>query len=148
MFLLPVEKNELKITIDFLLNHHQAYSKFSMMRSLAFDFRNDPKGYSIPDQYMFGPAFLVNPVTQQLYTAPNADAINKTRKVYLPEGADWYDFWTGKKLTGGETIDASSPINIMPLYIKAGSIIPMGPLLEYATQKPADSIELRIYPRG
>ncbi|MEP7106752.1 MAG: DUF5110 domain-containing protein [Ferruginibacter sp.] len=119
---------------------------YTLMRSLAFDFRNDPAVYTIPDQYMFGPAFLVNPVTQQLYTAPDAGTLEKTRKLYLPKAAAWYDFWTGKKLPGGQTIVASSPIDIMPLYVRSGSIIPMGPKMEYATEKPASNIELRIYP--
>jgi alpha-D-xyloside xylohydrolase len=118
---------------------------YTMMRALGFDFRNDTSVYNIKDQYMFGPAFLANPVTQQLYTAPGADASEKTRKVYLPQEVTWYDFWTGKMLAGGQTIDAAAPINIMPLYVKAGSIVPMGPFLEYATQKQADNIELRIY---
>ncbi len=119
---------------------------YTIMRSLAFDFRNDANVYSIPDQYMFGPAFLVNPVTEQLYTIPNATPGEKTRKVYLPESTTWYDFWTGQVLNGGQTIDAPAPMNIMPLYIRAGSIIPMGPEVEYATQKNNKVIELRIYP--
>lgn len=119
---------------------------YTMMRSLAFDFRNDPKVYDIPDQYMFGPAFMVNPVTEQLYTGDNASKGIATRSVYLPAGASWYDFWTGKEYTGGHTIAASAPIETMPLFVKAGSIIPMGPVIQYATEKPADLIELRIYP--
>jgi len=118
---------------------------YTIMRALTFDFRNDASVYNIKDQYMFGPAFLVNPVTQQLYTAPGTDSKEKTRKLYLPKAATWYDFWTGKTFTGGQTIDAASPIDIMPLYVRAGSIIPMGSFMEYATQKPADTIELRIY---
>ena len=119
---------------------------YTIMRSLAFDFRNDPKIQDIPDQYMFGPAFMVNPVTEQLYSGANANQSGTTRKVYLPKSTNWYDFWTGEKLNGGQTIDASSPIDIMPLYVKEGSIIPMGPVMEYATEKPADNIELRVYP--
>ncbi|MBB6112913.1 alpha-D-xyloside xylohydrolase [Mucilaginibacter lappiensis] len=119
---------------------------YTMMRALSFDFRNDPKVYSIADQYMFGPAFLVNPVTEQLYTGSNAAAGKITRSVYLPAATQWYDFWTGKKYEGGQTLDAASPIDIMPLYVKAGSIIPMGPDVEYATEKPGSPIELRIYP--
>jgi alpha-D-xyloside xylohydrolase len=119
---------------------------YTIMRALTFDFRNDPNVYSIPDQYMFGPAFLVNPVTQQLYTGANATPGEKTRKVYLPASARWYNFWTGEKLNGGQTINAPTPMDIMPLYIKAGSIVPMGPDMEYATEKPAKNIELRIYP--
>ena len=119
---------------------------YTIMRSLAFDYRNDKNVYSIPDQYMFGPAFLVNPVTQQLYSGKNADALAKTRKVYLPKGNKWFDFWTGESLAGGQSIDAAAPIETMPLYVKAGSIVPMGPNVEYATEKTSAPIELRIYP--
>jgi alpha-D-xyloside xylohydrolase len=70
----------------------------------------------------------------------------KTRSVYLPAGTAWFDFWTGEKLDGGRTIDADAPIEKMPLAVRAGSILPMGPLVQYSTEKPADPIELRIYP--
>ena len=70
----------------------------------------------------------------------------KTRKVYLPGTSAWIDFWTGEKFTGGHTITTPAPIDIIPLYVKAGSMIPMGPYIQYATEKPADPIELRIYP--
>jgi alpha-D-xyloside xylohydrolase len=119
---------------------------YTIMRSLAFDFRNDPEVYNVQDQYMFGPAFLVCPVTEQLYTGDNAAAKEKTRSVYLPKSTKWYNFWTGETINGGQTISVPAPIDSMPLYVKAGSVIPMGPLMEYATEKPADSIELRIYP--
>jgi alpha-D-xyloside xylohydrolase len=118
---------------------------YTIMRSLAFDFRADEGIKNIPDQYMFGPAFLVNPVTERMYSLPNNKEINKTRKVYLPEPANWYDFWTGKLIPGGQTIEAAAPIETLPLYIKAGSIVPMGPYLQYAAEKPADPVELRIY---
>ena len=119
---------------------------YTMMRSLAFDFGKDANVYNIPDQYMYGPAFLVNPVTEQLYTGKNASAGVKTRKVYLPKETKWYNFWTGETLAGGQTIDAAAPIETMPLYVRAGSIIPMGPNVEYATQNAGGAIELRIYP--
>ncbi len=118
---------------------------YTMMRALSFDFRNDPKVYDIPDQYMFGPAFLVNPVTEQLYTGINAAKGKTTRALYLPKAAVWYDFWTGKQFAGGQSMAVSVPINTMPLYVKAGSIIPMGPVMEYATERKADTLELRIY---
>jgi alpha-D-xyloside xylohydrolase len=89
---------------------------------------------------------MVNPVTEQLYTGSNASAGKTTRNVYLPEGTTWYDFWTGKTYNGGQTIAANAPIEVMPLYVKAGSIIPMGPVMQYATEKPDNNIELRIYP--
>jgi alpha-D-xyloside xylohydrolase len=119
---------------------------YTIMRSLAFDFRNDANVYNIPDQYMFGPAFLVNPVTKQMYSGANAAAGEKTRKVYLPKSTKWFNFWTGDGIEGGQTIDADAPIDIMPLYVKAGSIIPMGPNVEYATQKTNQPIEIRVYP--
>ena len=118
---------------------------YTIMRSLAFDFPNDASIKSIPDQYMFGPAFLVNPVTDRMYSLPGDKDLKKTRKVYLPKSADWYDFWTGKLIQGGQTVDAAAPIETIPLYIKAGSIVPMGPYLQYATEKAADPIEIRIY---
>lgn len=110
---------------------------YTMMRSLAFDFRNDTNVYKIPDQYMFGPGFLVCPVT---------GAGETERKVYLPGSGIWYNFWTGEQSKGGKTIDAAAPIDLMPLYVRAGSIIPMGPDVEYATEKSNKVIELRIYP--
>jgi alpha-D-xyloside xylohydrolase len=118
---------------------HQGYT---IMRSLAFDFRNDVKVYSIPDEYMFGPAFLVSPVTHSMIN----QEIQDTRKVYLPKSTTWFDFWTGKMYKGGQTIDAKAPVETLPLFIKAGSIVPMGPFLQYATEKPANPLELRIYP--
>lgn len=118
---------------------------YTILRSLAFDFREDSGIKSIPDEYMFGSAFLVNPVTERMYSLPNSKNIKKTRKVYLPKSANWYDFWTGKLIAGGQTIDAAAPIETLPLYIKAGSIVPMGPYLQYATEKVADPIEIRVY---
>jgi alpha-D-xyloside xylohydrolase len=115
---------------------------YTMMRSLAFDFREDAKVNSIPDEYMFGSAFLVSPVTETML----GQGAKTTRKVYLPKSTDWFDFWTGRKLSGGQTIEAEAPIEKLPLFVKAGSIVPMGPFVQYATEKPADPIELRIYP--
>jgi alpha-D-xyloside xylohydrolase len=108
---------------------------YTPMRALAMDFRSDPRALNVGDQFMFGPALLVNPVTE-----PSANR----RQMYLPN-ATWYDFWTGQQQTGGKMIDAAAPIDRMPLYVRAGSIIPMSPDLQYATEKPADPIELRVY---
>jgi alpha-D-xyloside xylohydrolase len=119
---------------------------YTIMRALTFDFRKDSNVYSIPDQYMFGPAFLVSPVTEQLYSGPKAITTAGTRKVYLPAATKWYNFWTGEPTNGGQTIEAAAPIDIMPLYVRAGSIIPMGPNVEYANQPTTAPLELRIYP--
>src|SRR5579863_8503781 len=109
---------------------------YTPMRALAFDFRTDSNVCKIRDQYMFGPAFLANPVT-----VTGA----RERGVYLPSGG-WYDFWTGARRTGGQVVQAAAPVDRMPLFVRAGSIVPMGPVMEYATERPADTIELRIYP--
>jgi len=113
---------------------------YTIMRGLAMDFQGDPEVYNIADQFMFGPALLVCPVVE-----PNKDRPDPSRQVYLPAAAGWYDFWTGKKFEAGKTVRAPAPMDIMPLFVKAGSIIPMGPMLQYATEKPADPVELRIY---
>ncbi len=109
----------------------------TMMRPLVMDFQNDTKARDITDEYMFGPAFLVAPVTT--YEA-------RSRSVYLPSTTgDWYDFWTGGSTAGGQTLDAPAPYDSMPLFIRAGSIIPFGPELQYTGQKPADPITLYVY---
>lgn len=110
-------------------------NSYTPMRPLAMDFRNDRRALNIGDEFLFGPAFLVNPVTQPDVT---------TRRLYLPN-ARWYDFWTGHELEGGREIDSAAPLDRLPLYLRAGSIVPMGPELEYATQRPEDPIELRVY---
>lgn len=108
---------------------------YTMMRPLVMDFQNDAKAQVTPDQFMFGPSLLVNPVTH---------AGAQTRSVYLPGGTSWTDFWTGKSYKGGQNIEAASPIERMPLFVKAGSILPYGPAIQYACEK-ADPIELRVY---
>ena len=110
---------------------------YTMMRPLIMDFRNDQKVLNIDDQYMFGPALMISPVT--LPKIPS-------RKIYLPKtSGGWYDFWTGEKIEGGQYIERSTPLDILPIHIRAGSIVPMGPQLQYAMEKPMDPIELRIY---
>lgn len=108
----------------------------SIMRGLVMDFRTDAKAREIGDQYMFGPALLVNPVTT--YKA-------RSRTVYLPKAAGWFDFWTGAGFSGGQTIDAPAPYESLPLFVRAGSIIPFGPELQYTAEKPADPITLYVY---
>jgi alpha-D-xyloside xylohydrolase len=105
------------------------------MRPLVMDFRTDVRAENIGDQFLFGPSILVSPVTEPAAT---------TRHLYLPR-AQWYDFWTGKVMDGGRAVDAPVTLDRIPLYVRAGSIIPMGPDMEFAAEKPADPIELRIY---
>jgi alpha-D-xyloside xylohydrolase len=109
--------------------------RYTPMRPLVMDFLADRRVHNIGDQFMYGPAILVNPVTE-----PGA----ATRHLYLP-GGKWYDFWNGNVLAGGGAIDTPAPLERIPLYVRAGAILPMGPDLEYAAEKPADPIELRVY---
>ncbi|MFZ0826156.1 MAG: TIM-barrel domain-containing protein [Verrucomicrobiia bacterium] len=109
----------------------------TMMRPLVMDFPGDTTARELVDEYMFGPAFLVAPVTT--YQA-------RSRNVYLPATTgDWYGFWTGTSTAGGQTIDAAAPYDSMPLFVRAGSIIPSGPDLQYTSEKPADPITLYVY---
>ena len=109
----------------------------TFMRPLVMDFPNDPQVLDIGDQYLFGPAIMVTPVTSAGAT---------TRPVYLPAAASpWFNFWTGETSAAGQRVEAAAGVETLPLYIRPGSIIPLGPLLQYSNEKPADPIELRIY---
>lgn len=124
----------------------------TMMRALAMDFADDKQVWNIDNQYMFGKSLLVCPVTDSMYskrgTTVNVEDYSriKTHEVYLPKGTDWCDFWTGERLKGGQTVQKEAPIDIIPLYVKAGSILPFGPKVQYATEKKWDNLEIRIYP--
>jgi alpha-D-xyloside xylohydrolase len=108
----------------------------TIMRALVMDFPGDPQVLGIGDQYMFGPALLVSPVTR-----PGATS----RPVYLPTGAGFYDFWTGEHVAGGRTLEAEAPLERLPVYVRAGSILPIGPELQYSDEKPADPLTLWVY---
>lgn len=115
----------------------QVYKNGSLlMRPLAYDFPNDPADAKIIDQFMYGPSLMICPVVK-----PKME----TRPVYLPKGADWYDFWTGKKVSGGQTIQANSPLDQEPIYVRAGSIIPMDPPEQWTGQHPG-KLNLDVYP--
>jgi len=106
------------------------------MRALFMDFPNDPNVADIPDEYMFGPAFLVAPVTEQGATS---------RKVYLPAGSDWYNYWTNERIKGGQTITTAAPIDTIPLFVRAGSIVPLGTAVQSA-QQPQAIASVHVYP--
>jgi len=114
-----------------------AHDSGTMMRPLVMDFPQDITARELADEYMFGPAFLVAPVTT--YQA-------RSRQVYLPKNdGGWYDFWTGAATAGGQSIEAAAAFDALPLFIRAGSIIPFGPELQYTGEKPADPITLFVY---
>lgn len=126
------------------VTHHRS----SMMRALVMDFPKDRKVLDLNDQYLFGKSLLVAPVTESMYTLNNLEDYSRTgsRELYLPVGAKWVDFWNGESHDGGQTIARETPIDLMPLYVKGGSIIPMGPNVQYAEEKPWDDLEIRVYP--
>ena len=106
------------------------------MRALFMDFPNDPNVANLGDEYMFGPAFLVAPVTVQG---------RESRQVYLPAGRDWYNYWTNERFAGGQTITVAASIDIIPLFVAAGSIIPMGSAIPN-TSTPQQLTQIRVYP--
>ena len=107
-----------------------------LMKALPFVYPNDPSVREIGDQFLFGDSLLVNPVTKQSAT---------TRNVVLPAGTGWVDFWTGQKYSGGQTIVADAPLDRMPILVKEGSIVPLGPVVQF-TAETEDPLELRVYP--
>ena len=142
----------------------------SFLRALSMDFSSDKKTWDINNEYLFGKSFLIAPILNAQYTPEkivktdenqgwdkkeeskenslsNIDFTqNKTVKVYLPAGTDWFDFWTNEKHKGGQEIQKTANLQSIPLYVKAGSIIPFGPDVQYATEKKWDNLTVKIYP--
>jgi alpha-D-xyloside xylohydrolase len=124
-------------------------NNYTIMRSLLFDFPYDSVAKQIDNEFMFGEALLVCPVIEPMYYEANNRRIvkDKTRICYLPSGVDWFDFWTGKLYRGGQTIIAEAPLDRIPLFVKAGSIIPMeSSVLQYAQQTSDTPLEFHVYP--
>lgn len=107
----------------------------TIMRPLVMDFNGDEAALSSKFEYMFGKSILAAPVTE-----PNVNQWN----VYLPKTSGWFDFWTGKYYSGGQTIKADAPLDRIPLFVKAGSIIPMGKIIQSSAEK-SDTLEIRVY---
>ena len=113
------------------------FSDYTIMRPLVMDFANDEKALNTPYQFMFGPAIMVNPVYK--YCA-------RSREVYMPKGTKWYDLYSGELISnGGETKTLSAPYERIPLLVRAGGIIPLGPKMEYTRQKQADTLRIFVY---
>jgi alpha-D-xyloside xylohydrolase len=109
----------------------------SFLRPLVMDFPRDQKVADLKYQYMFGNAFLVAPVMH-----PKVRSLS----VYLPSGISWYNFWTGELHSGGETISTNAALETLPLFIKSGSVIPLGPEMQYATESKGETLRIQIYP--
>lgn len=129
----------------------------TIMRPLVMDFATDRKAILLDNEYMFGKNILVCPVTQPLYTkkvegnkgvatVANIAKASSPVQVYLPKGSKWIDFWTNEMIEGGREISRECPISIMPLYIKAGSILPLGPKVQYTSEKKWNDLDICIYP--
>jgi len=136
----PILAKYLKLRYQLLpYTYSVAYGSYQTgapyMRALFMDFPGDPKALDIPDEYMYGPAFLVAPVPEQGATH---------RIVYLPAGCDWYNYWTNERLHGGQTIMADAPIDTLPLFVRAGSIVPLGLEVQNA-QQPQAIASVRVY---
>ena len=143
----------------------------SYMRPLFSDFAADKKVWNMTDEFMFGHSILAAPIVNPQYTEEKIikeDAmtgwdrievsgersevrgidwtIAKTATKYLPKGAVWYDFWTGKQYKGGQDVTIETALNRVPMFVRAGSILPLGPEMQYVGEKSWDNLELRIYP--
>jgi len=108
----------------------------TIMRPMVMDFGDDGQAVQQGYQYMFGKSMLIAPVTKEGVSAWN---------VYLPKSSGWYDFWTGKRFEGGQTVNAAAPPDKLPVFVKAGSIIPLGKLIQHTGEKQGDTLEIRIY---
>jgi alpha-D-xyloside xylohydrolase len=112
------------------------HENYTMMRGLVMDFPNDKKVVDIGDQYLFGPSLLINPVYEYK---------SRSRELYLPSGQYWFDLYSGNFFDGGQTIEADAPLNRMPVFVRAGAIIPTGPDLQYTNEKSPETIRLFVY---
>jgi alpha-D-xyloside xylohydrolase len=137
----PILEKYLKLRYELMpyiysLAYHTYETGAPYMRALFMDFPHDPKVADIRDEYMFGPAFLVAPVTEQGATS---------RSVYLPSGSDWYNYWTHERVRGGQSIQVDAPIETLPLFVRAGSIVPTGEAIE-STRQVQKIAKVQIYP--
>ena len=127
----------------------------SYLRPLFSDFAQDRNVWDMTDEFMFGRSILAAPVLDPQYTEEKVvrgevNAVDwtatKTAQKYLPKGVAWYDFWTGKRYTGGQTLNVKTPLNRVPMFVRAGSIVPMGPVMQHVGEKAWDNLELHVYP--
>ncbi|WP_172193619.1 TIM-barrel domain-containing protein [Saccharibacillus qingshengii] len=125
-----------------------ARRRYTLLRALVFDYRSDPLVHNIGDQFMFGSAFLVAPVTMPMYYGPDSmelRGIRKSRSVYLPRG-EWYDYWNEERIEGGRTLEAAADLATLPLFVRAGSIVPTGSNQQYADDRTDSLVTLNVYP--
>lgn len=125
-----------------------ADSGLALLRPVAMEYPEDAATFELTDQYFFGPSLMVCPVVQPMYYARESKPIEgapESRSVYLPKGSAWFDFWTGDLLEGDQTVDVSAPLETIPVFVPAGSILLMGPVLQHASEVCDGPLEVRIY---
>ena len=142
----------------------------SYLRPLFSDFASDRKVWDMTDEFLFGSSILAAPVLEAQFTEEQivkedamtgwdrkevkADAAQgavdwsaaKTATKYLPRGAEWYDFWSGTRYKGGQSVTLSTPLDLVPMFVRAGSILPLAPEMQYVGEKDWSELELRVYP--
>ena len=136
------------------VSHEVTADDGTFQRALVMDFPADKAVWERADEFLFGRGLLVAPVLHAQYTPEQVrfDATpvdfgqERSTTVYLPKGCDWYDFWTGARLKGGQTLTRATHLDTVPLYARAGAIIPLGPDVQYSGEKPWDDLEIRVYP--
>lgn len=139
---------------------HETVDDATMIRHLALDFPDDRAAHDVADQFLFGPNLMVCPVTEPMYYGPDSRPLNsvvrdegwrdtaaaEARTVYLPDGVEWFDFWTGRRYEGGQELVADAPLDKLPLYVRAGSILPLGPVVQHSGAASGSSWSVRVYP--
>ena len=123
-------------------------NSWTMMRAAALDFPTDLGTHGLTDQYMFGPGLMVCPVTKPMYYDRNSEPIagaKKSRSVYFPAGTGWYDFWTETWFPGGGSIEAPAPLDAIPVFARAGAVVPMSPAMQYVDEVRDAPYEIRVY---
>ncbi len=138
----------------YAVSHEVTASDGTFQRALVMDFAADKAVWECADEFLFGRSLLVAPVVHAQYTpeqvrfddTPVDFSAARSTQVYLPKGTDWYDFWTGRRLKGGQTVTRPTQLETIPLYARAGAIIPLGPDVQYTGEKPWDDLEIRVYP--
>ncbi|MDF7808490.1 glycoside hydrolase family 31 protein [Pontiellaceae bacterium B12219] len=123
-------------------------SGLALMRPVAMEVPQDPATFNLTDQYFFGPGLMVCPVVHPMYYERNSQPLEnvpESRSVYLPKGEGWYDFWTKKFYEGGQTIEAAAPLEILPVFVPAGTILPLGPVMQHTGESLDAPMEIHVY---
>lgn len=115
------------------------FERSTMLRMLAFDFRTDAVARNVVDQFMFGKSLMICPIV-----TPMQDGI-ATRDVYLPEGCDWYDFWSNSRYAGGQWLTVQAPLDSVPIFVRAGAIVPVGPEAQFADEHQGQATALYVF---